>query len=157
MKTLIWVSVGLLASLFLVVGFMACDGSRTACFRGHGGTPEEKVAWVNQWVTKKLDLNATQQAELTRMLTEMADKHAALHAMRSDFRQDFLDELRKEQLRPEELKQLVESRRPAFEEMLDLAARNLAAFHAMLTPEQREKLVAGLEAHRERCPWTKGE
>lgn len=160
MKTVIWVSVGLFATVFLLVGFMACDRGRTGAFgfRGDDGTSEERVAHVQQWVTKKLDLTEEQQVELQRMLTEMADKHATMRGMHTDFKKAFLDELRKEQVRPEDLKQLIEAKRPHFEEMLDLAAENLAAFHALLTPQQRERLVSELESHHHgRCPLRQGD
>jgi len=156
MKTVIWVSVGLLATAFLLAGFMACDRGRVGCFRSQNWTPEEKLAHVKSWATKELTLNEAQQVELERMLTAMAEKRAAMRGMHADFRKAFVDEMRKEQLRPEDLKQLVDARRPAFEEMLDVAAENLAAFHAMLTPEQREKLIAKLESHHGRCPWQQG-
>ncbi|MBI5895220.1 MAG: Spy/CpxP family protein refolding chaperone [Desulfobacterales bacterium] len=153
MKTVIWVSVGLLATAFLLVGFMACDPGRVGCFRGRNWTPEEKVAHVKSWATQELALSEAQQVELERMLTAMADKHATMRGMRTDVKKALLDELRKDQVRPEDLKQLVEAKRPAFEELLYLAATNLAAFHALLTPEQREKLIARLESHQGRCPW----
>lgn len=159
MKTVIWGSIGLLATVFLLVGFMACDREHTGalCFRGDAGTPEERVAHVKQWVSKKLELTEEQQVELERMLTAMADKHATMRGTHTDFKKAFIDELRKEQVRPEDLKQLIEAKRPHFDEILDLAAENLAAFHAMLTPQQREKLIAALESHHGRCPWRQGE
>jgi Spy/CpxP family protein refolding chaperone len=154
MKTIIWSVMGVMAAV-LLFGFIACDraGNGPPCFGRGAGTQEEKVAHVKQWVSKRLDLNPEQQAELDRMLTAMADRHAALRGTHAGFKQDFLDELRKDKVQPEDLKQLIEVRRPAFEEMLDLAAKNLAAFHAMLTPEQREKLIADLQTHHGRCPW----
>ena len=84
----------------------------------------------------------------------MKAKHAQMHANHEDMRTVLFNELRKDQLTADDIKQVFESRRPAFEEMLTVISEGIADFHAVLTPEQREKLVADLEAHKGGC-WRK--
>jgi hypothetical protein len=150
MKVTIFVSIGLLTAALLLFGIVGCQRARTGPLGFHDNgykSPQERAAYVKKWVSKKLDLTKDQQVELDRIFLTMAEKHEKIRLLRADLKKGLLDELRKEQVRPDALKALLDAKRPAFEEMIDLAAENLAAFHAMLTLEQREKLVAELESH----------
>jgi Spy/CpxP family protein refolding chaperone len=48
------------------------------------------------------------------------------------------------------MKALIAQKREHMTEIIDLAVDRLAEFHATLTPEQREKLVAKLEYFHEK-------
>lgn len=150
MKTVIFITFGLVLGIFFLSGFWGCQ--RAAANGGENGAfPRHKVDWVKKELTDKLELTDIQVAELDRIIETVKARHADLHAAYPDFRTEFFDELRKDQLTAEEIRQLFKSRRPAFEEMMTAISEGIADFHAVLTPEQREKLVAEMEAHKGHC------
>lgn len=150
MKTVIFITVGLVLGIFLLSGFWGCQRA-SAHGDENGAFPRHKVDWVKKELTGKLELTDIQVAELDRIIETVKAKHADLHAAYPDLRSALFDELRKDQLTAEEVRQLFESRRPALEEMLTVISEGIADFHAVLSPEQREKLVAEMESHNERC------
>lgn len=150
MKTMLFIIFGLVLGTFLLAGFWGCQRA-AAHDNEDGGFPQHKVDRIKEELTKKLELTDIQVAELDRIIENLKTRHAELHATCPELRNAFFDELRKDQLSAEEIRQLFESRRPAFEEMLTVISEGIADFHAVLTPEQREKLVAELEAHKNHC------
>lgn len=152
MKTMLFVVFGLVLCAFLLVGFLACQ--RASAYNCKNGVfPQHKADWIKKELTEKLKLTDTQVAEIDRIIETVKAKHAEMHTMPQDLRSDFFNELRKDQLSAEEIRQLFEYRRPAFEQMLTVISEAIADFHAVLTPEQREKLIVELEAHQKHCPW----
>lgn len=150
MKTVFFITFGLVLGAFLLAGFWGCQRA-AAHGDGNDAFSRHKVDWVKKELTDKLELTETQEAELDRIIETVKAEHADLHAAYPDFRSAFFDELRKDQLTAGEIRELFESRRPAFEEMMTVILEGIADFHAVLTPEQREKLVAEMEAHKDRC------
>ena len=59
-------------------------------------------------------------------------------------------ELRKEEINPENLKDLIDQKRAQMDEIIDLAVVRLIEFHKTLSAEQREKLAAKLEYFHEK-------
>jgi protein CpxP len=154
MKTMLFVVFGLVLCAFLLVGFLACQRA-TAHNCKNGVFAQHKADWIKKELTQKLELTDTQVAEIDRIIETVKAKHAQMHTMPQDLRNDFFNELRKDQLSAEQVRQLFEHRRPAFEQMLTVISEAIADFHAVLTPEQREKFIAELKAHHKRCPWRK--
>ena len=152
MKTVLFVAAGLLLCAFLAAGFLGCQRASARDFET-GDFPQRKADWIKKEMIEKLELTQDQVAEMDRIIDTMKAKHAEVHAMRQEIRNDFFNELRSDQVSAEDIRQLFESHRPAFEEMLTVISEGIADFHAVLTPEQREKLVAELEAHKDRCRW----
>lgn len=145
MKRIIIISVSIVC--VALIGLAVAGGP------GGGGwhhSPEEKIAYLKSKITDKLELNEMQTTTLDRIGDEMLAEHAQWSATRGEFKTSFMETLAKESVSPEEIKALFETKRPVFEEMMDLAAGHIAEFHSVLTPEQRTTLIAEMEAHQGR-------
>lgn len=158
MKITIMAIVGLVSVGLIGLVFAGCHP------RGGGGrffgppgywTPEKKVNYIKEKITEKLDLSEDQISTLDRIGNEMMAKREQMQTEREAFRSQFMDELRKESVDPAALKSLFQSKLPVIEDFMSMAAENIAEFHSILTPEQREKLVSEIESHHNRCPFGK--
>ncbi|WP_319521271.1 Spy/CpxP family protein refolding chaperone [uncultured Desulfosarcina sp.] len=129
-----------LASLFLVFGLAACK-------RGFhpGGFDEFDLAAVTNRIAAKLDLTEVQKADLEQIAGEIADKAKAMHADRESRLQDLADVVRQEVIDRDIVDQKIDEKILQFKEMADFVAERLIAFHATLTPEQREKIAERIE------------
>jgi uncharacterized membrane protein len=152
-------------TILAIIGitFVALTGmSVTACHQ-HGAWHDDKPAdhaererrinYVKARVADRLELTDAQKSELDRMIAELQAKHDEIESQRPELKTQFLNALRQDHLEAEDLTRLIDSKRPEFEELLSLVAEQIAAFHNMLTPDQRTKLIAELESHGERCPF----
>ena len=130
---------------------VALIGLAVAAGPGGGGwhrSPEEKIAFLKGRITEKLELNEMQKTTLDRIGDEMLAEHAQWSDTRGAFKTSFMETLAQDSVSPEEIKALFETKRPVFEEMMELAAGHIAEFHSVLTPEQRTTLIAEMEAHQ---------
>ena len=104
-----------------------------------------KAEFMVDYVAETLDLTDEQRAQLDGIKDEFMAKAEAMRADRKAIHDAFMAELRKEEIDPQRLKELIAQKQEQMTEILDLAVTRLAEFHRTLTPEQREKLVAKLE------------
>jgi len=131
-----------LVSLLLVSGLAACKHGRH-----YGGFDEfDQQAVVNR-VASKLDLTGSQKTEFQDIVGEFAAKAKALRADRQTRLQELADLVRQETIDPEIVDAKITEKFDRLRELAELAADRLIAFHATLTPEQREKLAAHIEDH----------
>ena len=150
MKTVLFIILGLVFCAFLAAGFFGCQRARSHSFTGEAYA-EKKVDAIKKELTRKLELSETQAAQVDRILATMKNKRDEIRGMHQEMRAAFLDELRKDQVSPGQIKQLIESRRPVFDEMITMLSQGISDFHGILTPEQREKLIAEIESHEGHC------
>lgn len=137
-----------LFSLMLVSGLAACKhGSH---FNGFDEFDQQAV--VNR-VASRLDLNDSQKAEFQDIVGEFAARAKALHADRKARHQELADLVRQETVSREAVDRMVAEKFDRMRELADLAEDRLIAFHATLTPEQREKLAAHIEDHAAGHAW----
>jgi len=118
-----------------------------------GGWPrdmEEKVAYVTYRIAEKLELDESQKDVLDRIAKNIVAEHKEISGDREAFKTDLMETLGKEQVSPEELKALFETRKPVIDDVMQLASRHIAEFHSILTPEQRATLISEIEAHQGR-------
>ena len=109
-----------------------------------------KAEFMVDYVAETLDLTDEQRAQLEGIKEEFVAKAEAMRAEKKAMHDAFMAELRKEEIDPQRLKELIAQKQEQMTEILDLAITRLAEFHRTLTPEQREKLVAKLEYFRQR-------
>jgi periplasmic protein CpxP/Spy len=134
------VLIGTLFSVLFVSGLAACKhGSHF-----NGFDEFEQQAVVNR-VASRLDLNDSQKVQLQDIVGEMAARVKALHADRQARHQELADLVRQETVSRETVDRMIAEKFDRMKELADLAADRLIAFHATLTPEQREKLAAHIE------------
>jgi Spy/CpxP family protein refolding chaperone len=97
------------------------------------------------YIAETLDLTDQQRVQLEGIKEEFVAKAEILRADRKAMHDGLMVELRKEEIDPQRLKELIAQKQAQMSEIFDLAVTRLAEFHRTLTPEQREKLVAKLE------------
>jgi len=137
----------------VVVVSVALIGLAFASGPGSGGwhrTPEEKMDYLKTKIASKLDLDESQKATLDRIANELMAERQAHSDERQVFKDSFMEILAKDEVRPEELKALFDTKKPAIEGVMRLASEYLAEFHSILTPEQRATLIAEVESHKGR-------
>ena len=145
-KRMVFIST--LFSVLLVSGLAACKHG------GHfnGFDEFDRQAAVNR-VASRLDLSESQKAELQDIVGEIAARAKALHADRQARHRELADLVRQETVSRETVDRMVGEKFDRMKELADLAADRLIAFHTTLTPEQREKLAAHIEAHAAGHSW----
>ncbi|MFH1982919.1 MAG: periplasmic heavy metal sensor [Pseudomonadota bacterium] len=114
----------------------------TACYHK---SPENRIGWMIEEVSDRLSLDAGQRERLDAMAEEILARRKQMHANHEALREIVMGELRKEHIDRSVIDGLVAEKRRQMDEMIDYLEDGVLAFHEMLTPEQREKLVAELE------------
>ena len=143
-----FVLIGTLFSVLLVSGLVACKHG------GHfNGFDEFDQQAVVSRVASRLDLNDSQKAELQDIVGEIAARAKALHADRQARHKELADLVRQETVSRETVDRMIAEKFDRMKALADLAADRLVAFHATLTPEQREKLAAHIEEHTAGHAW----
>ena len=155
MKKSILTIIGITVVAITGMAFTACH-HRGAWYGD--GTPdraerERRIDYVKARIADRLELTDTQKSQLDQMIDDLKTKHDEIRSRRPEFKAQFIDALRQDHLEAAEISRLIDSRRPEFEDLLAMAAEQIAEFHNMLTPEQRAKLITELESHAERCPF----
>ena len=121
---------------------------------GPGGgwhrTPEEKVEYIKSKIVEKLELDDSQKLALNRIGDEIIAEHQKMEDTHQTFKANLMDTLKKENLTAEDLKTLFDAKKPVIDDLMQLAAEHIAEFHSILTPEQREILIAEIESHEGR-------
>jgi protein CpxP len=129
-----------LLSIFMVTGVVACK-------YGHyprGFDEFDLGAAVNR-IAFRLDLDESQKSDLKKITTEIVDKEKEMHADREAHHKELADLVRQETISRDTVDRMIADKLEKFQEMADFAAERLIAFHATLTPEQREKVAKHIE------------
>ena len=104
-------------------------------------SPEEKAEYIQYRISKKLELNETQQAKLKELADEGLKIYKERRAKRPEMISDVQAMIRSNDLTTDQIVLFAESRRKPMEEIIPLMAEKLVAFQKTLSTEQREKLV----------------
>ncbi len=113
---------------------------------------DKKIGYMKKKLVSEFDLNADQTAKLDEITADMADRHEAMRSETHEFKTGLIEMLGRDQVSAADLKNLMDLHRPALEDTMSMLAEKMADFHAILTPEQRARLVDKLESAREgRC------
>lgn len=103
------------------------------------------VDFVIDYLGEVLDLDKAQQDKLEQIRMELAPKFAALRDSRQKMHPMFKEQLASEGIDTAVVKEAIAEHRRQLDQVIDLAVDRFAEFHATLTPEQRQKLIAKLE------------
>ena len=109
-----------------------------------------RAEFMVDYIAETLDLTDQQRAQLEEIKEEFMAKAEVMQADKKAMHDAFMTELRRDEIDPQRLKELVAQKQEQMTEFLDLAITRLAEFHRSLTPEQKEKLVAKLEYFHEK-------
>ena len=134
-------------TIVLICVFISAALLFTGC-RSH--SPHGKVEFMVDYIAETLDLTDGQRAQLDGIKEEFIAKAKEMHAQKEAMHAAFMAELRKEEISPENLKDLIDQKRAQIDEFINLAMERLVEFHKTLSAEQREKLVAKIEYFHEK-------
>ncbi len=131
-KTMILVLVAVVVLSMLVVGCKA-------------RSPEKKAEHMVNKISSKLNLNDVQKAELNGIKNELLQMGLEMHEEHENMHSDLSEQLLSDRIDVDEVKALINEKKASVEELIDTAVDRLAEFHATLTSEQKELLVAEME------------
>lgn len=120
--------------------------------RGFGRDSALVHKFVDFVVEEKLtELGATeaQKQKVREIKQRLASKGQALHADKSAFRDQLLEQLSQDEPDAARVRALVRERAEAWARFADDATDALLELHQVLTPPQRQKLLADARAHLE--------
>jgi Spy/CpxP family protein refolding chaperone len=128
----------------------------TVAFGGHGmagskSVDGHKAEFMRYYLAGRLDLTEEQKVQLGGMFSDLAALHSRMHAAREELKTRLHEQLSEESVTPQAVQQILEGKRPLIDEMISAISEKIAAFHGMLTPEQRETLLSELQDHEGRC------
>ena len=106
---------------------------------------DEHIDFVIDYLEDVLDLNAAQKTKLVEIRKELTAKMATLKNSREKMRPIVEEQLAAEKADTKVIKQAIALHRQNLDSVIDLAVDRFAEFHALLTPAQRQKLIAKLE------------
>jgi len=111
------------------------------------GNPQERAEMLSAYLTRKLDLNATQQQELDAITQKLLAMGRAFHESRTKDRQEVLSILRADTLDMERLRLLQSRHKETLDGFISDLGDRLVEFVEILTPEQRQRLATLIENH----------
>ncbi len=117
--------------------------------RNRCGTPEEKAEWIVNKIKNKLDLSEEQVTEVNKIKDEILAKEDEFKALHEGFYETVLKEIRSDKFDVNAVNQLFTAKEIKFKEVRSFMVSEAAKFHAILMPEQREKLAKKMEEHHE--------
>jgi periplasmic protein CpxP/Spy len=129
----------IVTTIFAAGGLLLFGGCR------HGQHREGHIDLVIDYLEEVLDLDSAQQAKLAEIKKELLAKTMVLKDSREKMRPMVKEQLAAEKIDTKVIKQAIAEHRLQLDAVLDLAVDRLAEFHALLTPAQRQKLIAKLE------------
>lgn len=117
-------------------------------------SPEEKTEFLVAEISDRLDLDAAQEEQLNQMAAEILDKTAPMRDSRGRMFDSVLEQFGQEEIDETQLLGMALDRLDDFEALLPFFMAKLEEFHKMLTPQQREKLIATAQRMKDRrgCP-----
>ena len=127
-------------SVFIIGGVAACKHSHHP-----GGFDAFDLAAATNRIASRLDLTASQKADLDQMAREIAEEAKAMRADRADRHQVLADMIRQEEISREVVDTMIDDKVEKLQEMADFTVERLIAFHGTLTPDQREKIATHIE------------
>ncbi len=117
-------------------------------FTGCSRTPEERADRIVEHMAKKLELNETQKVRLDKIKGEFLVKRQELITSRGSTFEEANALMRSETIDQARLSALVDKNKEQATDMVQFVFAKFNEIHDILTPEQREKLVAKIETYK---------
>jgi Spy/CpxP family protein refolding chaperone len=144
--------VGILVGLSLLIAGSILYAHGENSWGSGFGNPEERVLMVSLYLTKKLDMDTTQQQALETITNELLKKGKALHDLRTSSRDELVSILRADSVDMQRVQLLQSQHQAIIADFIAEAGSRLADFVNMLSPEQRQRLAVLIENHPTSCP-----
>jgi len=110
-------------------------------------TPEQRAEDMVQHLVTNLDLNDVQKAKLEKIKDEMLARRPEMIALQEETVKEANALMRSPQVDQTKLNALLDKNQKRIDEYARFIAAKFTEIHDMLTPEQRDKLVALVEKH----------
>jgi len=122
----------LAVSLGSVAGLSGCR---------HGRSPEERVQYMAEKLSDKLDFNAEQKALLAEITKELQADWAQEKQRRDAVRAEAEKMILSDSLDTARVKELIKERQSRMDSKIDKYLEKVAALHKTMNPEQKKELV----------------
>ncbi len=119
----------------------------TGCF---ANSPEERAGWITDRIAYKLDLTDEQQEKLQAVKNEILKNREAMHQDRLQHLQQVKALVTADTLDTIAIKELIQAKVNRVKSLSDPVLEKLVAFHASLTPEQKQQIADFLEKNKDR-------
>jgi uncharacterized membrane protein len=133
----------------LAVGALALSGCHRSC--GWKSTPEEKANHIAKKLASELDLSSEQKLKLDKIKLDLLGRKGEFQAVHAGMKDMLLGQLRSGSADTAAINKGLEDREAKLKEMRGFLVAEFAEFHAMLNPDQREKLAVRLEKMGRHC------
>jgi len=140
--------IGLL-SIFGIVSLAGCHPGSPFRFRQETGeeTAARRIDYVIDKLTKHLDLDTSQEKRLRVMAETFRQETEDLRKGHGESKEEVMALLSQEKVDAEEVQELITAKMEKFKPMIALFSANVAELHALLTKEQRIRLIEKIKAH----------
>lgn len=136
-------------ALLIAAAVAMLGGCKSPC--GGFFTAEERMTHVIDKIETELSLDAAQKEALQTMVAEIKTKISGMAGDRKTIHRNLAAMVRNEQITVGELEETMAPHRQKWEETSALIKERFVRFHALLTPEQRDKLASIIETRMEKC------
>lgn len=134
-------------AIFILIGLAGAGFTKNMVDKYIEGGP---WGFMLDKITKDLNLSEQQQAEVNKIKDEIKAKKDALRQKRKDHASEFEQMFRSDTFDKQKALELAKQREADREEMRNFIIDEMAKFHAILTPEQRNKVADKLKEKREK-------
>lgn len=124
-------------------------GGRGRGFGQHGAMMQRFVTFAIDEKLTAIGASEVQKGKVHAIEQRLIAQGRALHADRQALHAELLEQLAKDQPDEARVRALVQERVTAFTRLADDATNALFELHALLTPQQRQALLADARAHME--------
>ena len=119
----------------------------SGCF---ANSPEERAGWITDRIAYKLDLTDEQKVKLDAVKDEIMKNRETMHQDRLQHLPQVKELVTADTLDTLAIKELIQAKVNRVKSLSDPVLEKLVAFHASLTPEQKQKIADFLEKNKDR-------
>ncbi len=142
-KGKIWIALGLI--LVLVIG-----GTSYFYFKYKYSSPEERATWIVDKLGSRLDLSEDQKIKVNKIKDDILIHREKYKGDRKEVISELIAQIESDKVDQDKLNKLLDDKLNKIKESKSFVVTKLAEFHAILTPDQRIKLVEKLKRIKDR-------
>jgi len=143
------VAASLLLAAGIVVGGLGATALNASAFggrgHGHGGNPErmmERMQDKVSWMLSSVEATPQQKSQVESIVSETVERMRSFRQDRREGRREFMAELLRSEINRDSLEQLRQRHLASMDQMSTVLVDGAVRAAEVLTPEQREELLA---------------
>lgn len=113
-------------------------------------TPEERAEHVVEHIADELEMTEEQTAKLNVIKDELMAKRTEMKELHNSIYEEVVSQMEKEEIDQDSLDALLKGHQEKLNELTQLITTQFAAFHGILTPEQRAVVIEKMSEFKER-------